>query len=157
MNNFDGWLNIYKPINLTSYDVLRKLKKFKFSKLGHAGTLDPLAEGILPIALGKATKFISFINENKKEYEFEIKWGEQTDTDDKEGKIIFKSSKIPSINDIEKKIKSLSGKIIQKPPFASAIKINGKRAYDLFKKNEKFEIKSRTVEIFKISIESNIT
>ena len=85
MNNTQGWLNVYKLISITSFGVLKKIKqKFNINKIGHAGTLDPLAEGILPIAIGKATKLIQFISSQIKEYEFEIKWGEQTSTDDKE-------------------------------------------------------------------------
>ena len=88
MSNFQGWINLYKPLKVTSFQVLQKIKKkFKILKLGHAGTLDPMAEGVLPIAIGKNTKLISFINEKIKIYEFEVKWGEQTSTDDKEGEI----------------------------------------------------------------------
>ena len=97
MNKYIGWLNVYKPINISSFKVLRKIKnQFNLSKVGHAGTLDPLAEGILPVAVGKTTKLMSFINDSIKEYEFEIKWGEQTLTDDREGEIINLSSYIPS-------------------------------------------------------------
>ena len=86
MDNFQGWLNVYKPRGISSFGVIKKIKqKFNLRKLGHCGTLDPLAEGILPIAIGKATKLISFINDDTKEYEFEIEWGSQTTTDDSEG------------------------------------------------------------------------
>ena len=96
-NNIQGWINIYKPIGISSFKTLNKRKtKFKIDKIGHAGTLDPMAEGILPIAIGRATKLIQFINVSKKEYDFEIKWGEQTSTDDREGKIIATSNKIPT-------------------------------------------------------------
>ena len=101
MNNFAGWLNVYKPIGISSFGVLNKIKKkFHLSKIGHAGTLDPLAEGILPMAIGKITKLIPFINNAIKEYEFEIKWGEQTSTDDREGNIIQRSSLIPNYLEI---------------------------------------------------------
>ena len=144
-----GWLNIYKPLNITSFGVLKKIKKkFNFDKIGHAGTLDPLAEGILPIAIGKTTKLISFINNQIKEYEFEIKWGEQTTTDDKEGDVIDKSSYIPSYQEIDLKLKEFHGKISQKPPRASAVKINGVRAYKLFKSNKHFEISSKDVNLY---------
>ena len=100
-NNQQGWLNIYKPINISSFGVLKKIKKkFNVIKIGHAGTLDPLAEGILPVAIGKTTKLIPFISDQAKEYEFQIKWGEQTSTDDREGDIIEKSSYIPSYSEI---------------------------------------------------------
>ena len=93
MSSIQGWLNIYKPINISSFDVIRKIKKkFNIIKLGYAGTLDPLAEGILPVAIGKTTKLIPFIQDSIKEYDFEIKWGQETSTDDKEGEIISVSS-----------------------------------------------------------------
>ena len=153
MNNHLGWLNVYKPINITSFGVLKKIKKnFFINKIGHAGTLDPLAEGVLPIAIGKTTKLIQFINNQIKEYEFEIKWGEQTSTDDQEGHIIDRSFNIPNYKDINIKLKELTGTILQAPPKASAIKINGVRAYKLFRSNKKFEVKKKYVRIY----ESNI-
>ena len=149
MNEYVGWLNVYKPINISSFGVLNKIKKkFNLSKIGHAGTLDPLAEGILPIAIGKITKLIPFINNSIKEYEFEIKWGEQTLTDDREGEIINLSSYIPSEIEICDKLKNFKGTIWQKPPRASAIKINGQRAYKLLRNKEQFEINKRLVEIY---------
>ena len=125
MNKINGWLNIYKPRGISSFFVLKKIKKkFKFSKIGHAGTLDPLAEGILPIAIGKTTKLISFINKHSKEYEFEIKWGEQTSTDDSEGEIIKRSKKIPEDKEIKQILKKTIGIFLQTPPKASAVKID---------------------------------
>ncbi len=153
MNDHLGWLNVYKPINITSFRVLKKIKKkFFFNKIGHAGTLDPLAEGILPVAIGKTTKLIQFISNQIKEYEFEIKWGEQTSTDDREGDVIDRSFNIPNYNDINIKLKELTGTILQAPPKASAIKINGVRAYKLFRSNKEFEVKKKYVRIY----ESNI-
>ena len=153
MNDHLGWLNVYKPINITSFGVLKKIKKkFFFNKIGHAGTLDPLAEGILPVAIGKTTKLIQFISNQIKEYEFEIKWGEQTSTDDREGTVIDRSFNIPNYKDINIKLKELTGTILQAPPKASAIKINGVRAYKLFRSNKKFEVKKKYVRIY----ESNI-
>ena len=153
MNNFPGWLNVYKPINITSFGVLKKIKnKFKINKIGHAGTLDPLAEGILPIAIEKTTKLIPFINNEIKEYEFVIKWGEQTSTDDREGHVIHRSMNIPAYKEIILKLKKFRGTIPQVPPKASAVKINGKRAYQLLRNNVKFNIKKKYVHIY----ESNI-
>ena len=153
MNNYLGWLNVYKPINITSFGVLKKIKKkFFFNKIGHAGTLDPLAEGVLPVAIGKTTKLIQFINNQIKEYEFEIKWGEQTSTDDREGAVIDRSFNIPNYKDINVKLKELTGTILQAPPKASAIKINGIRAYKLLRSNKEFEVKKKYVRIY----ESNI-
>ena len=153
MNNLQGWLNIYKPVGISSFAVVRKIKKkFQINKVGHGGTLDPLAEGVIPIAIGKATKLIPFINNEKKEYEFEIKWGEQTSTDDAEGEMICMSNYIPSAEEIQNKLKEFIGEILQKPPRASAIKIGGRRAYSLFRENKEFEIKEKKVFIYSSEI-----
>ena len=153
MNNLQGWLNVYKPVGISSFAVVRKIKKkFQINKVGHGGTLDPLAEGVIPIAIGKATKLIPFINNDMKEYEFEIKWGEQTSTDDAEGETISTSSYIPSAEEIQKKLKEFIGEILQKPPRASAIKIDGKRAYKLFREDKEFEIKEKKVFIYSSEI-----
>ena len=149
MNKYVGWLNVYKPINISSFGVLKKIKKkFNLSKIGHAGTLDPLAEGILPIAIGKITKLIPFINDAIKEYEFEIKWGEQTLTDDREGEIINVSSYIPKVKEICNQLKSFRGSVWQSPPKASAVKIGGQRAYKLLRTKKNFETKKKLVEIY---------
>ena len=96
MNEIQGWINLYKNKNISSFRAINKVKsKFSLVKIGHAGTLDPAAEGILPIAIGKATKLISFINNNEKIYKFNITWGSQTSTDDSEGDIISISKTIP--------------------------------------------------------------
>jgi len=143
------WINVFKPKNLTSFDVIKKIRhRFKLKKIGHAGTLDPLAEGILPIAIGKTTKLISLINNQIKSYEFEIKWGEQTSTDDTEGDIINLSPKIPSDKEIISKLKNFEGEILQKPPKASSVKINGERAYKLFRNKVIFETKPKFVKVF---------
>ena len=121
-----GWINLYKPKNISSFLAIKKIKnKFNISKIGHAGTLDPLAEGILPVALGKATKLIPFLNSNLKNYIFTIKWGDQTSTDDSEGQIINKSIKIPKVINIKKSLKNFIGFFEQVPPKASAVKFNG--------------------------------
>ena len=151
MNHFEGWINLYKQINISSFGAIKKIKrKFNILKIGHAGTLDPSAEGILPIAIGKTTKLISFINDKIKNYEFEIKWGEQTTTDDKEGEIIETSNNIPSKEIIEKNLKKFVGNILQKPPKVSAVKINGKRAYKRFIDNEVFETRERLVKVYNL-------
>ena len=153
MNNYQGWLNIYKPPGMSSFGVVKRIKKkFELNKIGHGGTLDPLAEGILPLAIGKATKLIPFINNNLKEYVFEIKWGEQTSTDDSEGKIINKSNIFPSEDKIKEKLKFFIGEIQQKPPKASAIKINGKRAYQLLRDNKEFTVEEKKVFIYSSKI-----
>ena len=153
MSNIQGWLNIYKPLNISSFAVIRRIKKkFNIDKIGHGGTLDPLAEGILPIAVGKTTKLIPFINSDVKEYEFEIKWGEQTSTDDREGKIIERTDNIPTLENIKIKLKEFRGIIMQKPPKASAIKIKGQRAYNLLRQNIDFEVGEKNVQIFETKI-----
>ena len=153
MSNIQGWLNIYKPLNISSFAIIRRIKKkFNIDKIGHGGTLDPLAEGILPIAVGKTTKLIPFINSDVKEYEFEIKWGEQTSTDDREGKIIERTDNIPTLENIKIKLKEFKGIIMQKPPKASAIKIKGQRAYNLLRQNIDFEVGEKNVQIFETKI-----
>jgi tRNA pseudouridine55 synthase len=153
MSDIQGWLNIYKPLNISSFAIIRIIKKkFNIDKIGHGGTLDPLAEGILPIAVGKTTKLIPFINSDVKEYEFEIKWGEQTSTDDREGKIIERTDNIPTLENIKIKLKEFRGIIMQKPPKASAIKIKGQRAYNLLRQNIDFEVGEKNVQIFETKI-----
>ena len=153
MSNIQGWLNIYKPLHISSFAIIRRIKKkFNIDKIGHGGTLDPLAEGILPIAVGKTTKLIPFINSDVKEYEFEIKWGEQTSTDDREGKIIERTDNIPTLENIKIKLKEFRGIIMQKPPKASAKKIKGQRAYNLLRQNIDFEVGEKNVQIFETKI-----
>ncbi len=143
-----GWINLYKPKNITSFKAVNSIKKkFLIRKIGHAGTLDPMAEGVLPIAIGKATKLIPYISNMNKEYEFTVNWGIQTTTDDAEGKILFESNYLPKRKEIEKKIFKYIGYISQIPPKVSAVKINGKRAYKLFRENKKFTIQPKKVFI----------
>ena len=156
INQVQGWLNVYKPRGISSFNVVYKIKKkFNLKKIGHGGTLDPLAEGVLPIAIGKTTKLIPFINKNIKEYEFEIKWCEQTNTDDSEGEVIARSLKIPSSIEINNQISKIKGNILQKPPYASAIKINGKKAYQLLRSKKKFDIKERLVFLDEVRLLSS--
>ena len=143
-----GWINLYKPKNITSFKAINSIKKkFSINKIGHAGTLDPMAEGVLPIAIGKATKLIPYISNMNKEYEFTVTWGIQTTTDDAEGEILFESSYLPKRKEIEKKLINYIGFITQIPPKVSAVKINGKRAYKLFRENKKFTIQPKKVFI----------
>ena len=153
MNEIQGWINLYKPKNISSFQAINKIKKkFFFKKIGHAGTLDPLAEGILPIALGKATKLISMVNKDSKKYNFTISWGTQTSTDDSDGEIINKSTLIPNFENINNKIRNYSGYIYQTPPKVSAVKVKGRRAYELTRKKIDFELTPKQVHIknFKI-------
>ena len=157
-SNFFGWLNVYKEEGITSSEVLRRLKRrFSFKKIGHYGTLDPLASGVLPIALGEATKTINYITNNYKKYSFTIIWGKETDTCDAEGKVIKESGHRPRIKDIRAIIeKDFIGHLMQRPPSFSAIKINGEKAYKLARKNIKFEIKEKTIQILDFSLQENI-
>ena len=141
-----GWINLFKPKGISSFSAIYKIKKkFNIKKIGHAGTLDPAAEGILPIAINKTTKLIPFVNVNSKKYLFKIKWGEQTSTDDLEGVVINNSKKIPSEKEINKIISSFLGLQDQVPPKASAVKVNGKRAYAVLRENKNFSLESKKV------------
>ena len=154
MNN-QGWINLYKPKNISSFQALKKIKKkFFLNKLGHAGTLDPEAEGILPIAIGKATKLIQYINQDLKKYNFSIKWGKQTTTDDETGEVINSSDLIPSKNDIEQQLKYFIGHIDQKPPKVSAVKINGIRAYKLSRERIEFNTNYKKVFVKNLKLNS---
>ncbi len=144
----NGFINVNKEEGITSNQVLSKIKKIFYPrfgkiKIGHTGTLDPLACGVLPIALGEATKAVTYQMKTCKTYEFTIKFGIQTSTDDREGDIVKTSSFIPTKENILKAIPYFLGKVKQIPPKYSAIKINGKRAYNLARKGEDFEIKER--------------
>ena len=153
-----GWINLYKPKNITSFKAINSIKKkFSINKIGHAGTLDPMAEGVLPIAIGKATKLIPYISNMNKEYEFTVTWGIQTTTDDAEGEILFESSYLPKKNEIEKKIINYIGFISQIPPKVSAVKINGKRAYKLFRENKIFTIEPKKVFVENLIITKHST
>lgn len=142
----NGWVNLNKPQGLTSTQALGKVRRIlNAQKLGHAGTLDPLATGVLPIALGEATKTIPYIQDALKTYTFTITWGEQRDTDDAEGDVIATSDKRPTIEQIKAALPHYVGDIEQTPPQYSAIKVNGQRAYDLARAGEKVALKSRKV------------
>ncbi len=158
MNDIQGWINLYKPKNISSFLALKKIKKkFSINKIGHCGTLDPLAEGILPVAIGKTTKLIQFINSDFKKYIFKIKWGEETSTNDSEGIILNTSNNIPTKKIINNAINSFIGEILQKPPKSSAIKINGIRAYKLFRKNIDFEVSPKKVFVKSLKNISNVS
>ena len=143
----DGWVFIDKPKNITSFKVIKRLKKILgIKKIGHTGTLDPFATGILAIALGEATKSIRYLNQDKV-YKFNVVFGELKDTDDVTGKTIKKSNIVPTLFEIDQCIEKLIGKHRQIPPQFSAVKVNGKRAYKLARNNQKFELKAKDVFI----------
>ena len=157
-NIINGWINLDKPLGMTSTQAVGKIKKvLNVKKVGHAGTLDPLATGILPIAIGEATKTVSFTQDREKGYEFTITWGEFRDTDDGEGAVIKTSDIRPNEQDILSALPAFIGDIEQVPPKYSAIKIDGARAYDLAREGVEFEIKSRQVSIYSIELVSHDT
>ncbi len=143
-----GWINLDKPYGMTSTQAIGKIRRImNGQKIGHAGTLDPLATGVLPIALGEATKTIQYIQDDLKTYRFTIAWGEQRNTDDQEGEVIATSDYRPTQKEIEGAIPHFTGDVEQIPPNFSAIKINGERAYDIARDGEEPELKPRTVYI----------
>ena len=147
-NKFDGWLGINKEVGMSSAKVVNKVKKImNLKKAGHAGTLDPLASGVLPIALGEATKTMSYAMQTYKTYEFDVIWGVATETEDLEGKISNISKVRPSKNEIVKALPNFKGNIRQKPPVFSAIKIDGIRSYKLARKSIIVDIPEREVFI----------
>ena len=142
--NFMGWIFLDKPIGMSSNLALQKVRKiFENCKAGYIGTLDPLASGFLPIALGKATKTIKYLENFTKEYIFTIKWGLKTTTGDLEGDTLSINNKYPSQSLINDKIKFFSGLTFQKPHRFSSKKINGVRAYELARKKKKFYTKKK--------------
>jgi tRNA pseudouridine55 synthase len=144
----NGWINLDKPPGITSTQAVGKIRRiYNAQKVGHAGTLDPLATGILPIALGEATKTIPYVQDALKVYSFTIKWGEQRDTDDTEGNIINTSDNRPSPETIQSALGKYTGYIQQTPPQFSAIKIDGERAYDLARDGETVALQPREVYI----------
>jgi len=148
-----GWIILDKPLNMGSTDCVSKIKwLFKAQKCGHAGTLDPLATGMLPIALGEATKTVPYVMDGQKTYRFAVTWGSQTNTDDLEGEIINTSDKRPSEQEIRDVMTRYVGEIEQVPPQYSAVKINGERAYKLARGGEEVVIEARKVEIHRFDI-----
>lgn len=151
--NVSGWIILDKPRGVTSTHAVARIKRlFDARKVGHAGTLDPLATGILPIALGEATKTVSYAVQDEKAYEFTVRWGIETTTDDAEGEACGTSDARPSILEIEAALPAFVGAIEQIPPRYSAIKVNGNRAYDLARGGEEVELKARTVQIDELTI-----
>ena len=147
-NPVHGWVVLDKPYNVGSTPMVGKVRwLFSAAKAGHAGTLDPLATGILPIALGEATKTVPFMMEAAKSYRFEITWGETRSTQDAEGEVTARSDIRPTAEQITAALPEFTGDIEQIPPKFSAIKIDGKRAYDLARAGEAVEIKSRPVRV----------
>ena len=146
-----GWVVFDKPLNMTSTQAVGKIRRiFDAEKAGHGGTLDPLATGMLPIALGEATKTVQWAMDGRKIYRFEVTWGAERSTDDMEGEVTAQSGSRPSRESIESILTQFQGEILQVPPAFSAIKIDGERAYDLARAGEKIEMVERPVTIEKL-------
>ena len=142
----DGWICLDKPSDMTSTQAVGKVRwLFNAEKAGHAGTLDPLATGILPIAFGEATKTIPVVQDGEKEYAFTVKWGEETTTDDAEGPAVARSDLRPTPAEIAAVLPRFTGVIAQRPPNFSAIKVDGERAYDLARGGAPVELEARDI------------
>jgi tRNA pseudouridine55 synthase len=152
-NDIHGWLVLDKPKGLTSNQALGRLKRlFQPKKVGHAGTLDPLATGVLPIAFGEATKTVAHVVDCEKTYDFSIRWGVETDTDDAEGKPVRTSDERPDPAALREALKAFIGEIRQVPPCFSAIKVDGERAYDLARDGEIVRLEARPVFIRSLEV-----
>jgi tRNA pseudouridine55 synthase len=151
--DISGWLCLDKAVGQTSTQTVSAVKRlFGAAKAGHAGTLDPLASGALPIALGDATKTVSFVQDGRKVYRFALRWGIETDTDDAEGRPIATSEARPDRHQIEAALPRFTGEIMQRPPAFSAIKIEGARAYDLAREGEDVILDERPVSIHRLDL-----
>jgi tRNA pseudouridine55 synthase len=148
-----GWLVLDKPVGMTSTHAVSVVKRlFTARRAGHAGTLDPLASGCLPIALGEATKTVPFVMDGRKTYRFTVRWGEERDTDDAEGRVVATSAARPTPDEIRARLPQFSGTIMQVPPRFSALKIEGERAYDLAREGEEVELAPRPVDIHRLEL-----
>lgn len=147
-----GFLNVYKPVGKTSHDVVAYFRKLlKIKRIGHTGTLDPFAEGVLPICIGNSTRLIEYLPDDKA-YLAHVQLGKATDSYDVEGNITFESDIKVTESDIKQALKKFEGDIEQLPPMYSAIKVNGKKLYEYAREGKNIEVKSRKVSIFKIEL-----
>jgi len=148
-----GWVILDKPVGMTSTHAVAVIKRlFTARRAGHAGTLDPLASGCLPLALGEATKTVPFVMDGRKRYRFTVRWGEERDTDDAEGKVVAASDARPAPDAINACLPSFTGTIAQVPPKFSAIKIEGERAYDLARDGQDVTLEARPVDIHGLTL-----
>ena len=149
----DGWVCLDKPLEMGSTEAVSRVRRlFNAQKAGHAGTLDPLASGVLPIALGEATKTVSMMMEARKAYRFTLHWGVSTDSVDREGEIVARSDARPTVEQVKAALPAFVGEIDQIPPRFSAIKVDGQRAYDLARDGEAFELQPRRVTIHEAAV-----
>src|SRR5487761_1725353 len=148
-----GWVVLDKPVGMTSTHAVSVIKHlYSAKRAGHAGTLDPLASGCLPIALGEATKTVPFVVDGRKTNRFTVRWGEERDTDDAEGRVVGTAEGRPDAAAIGAMLPRFVGRIEQVPPRFSAIKIAGERAYDLAREGETVELSPRSVEIYRLEL-----
>ncbi len=151
--DFHGWLILDKDVGQTSTAAVAALKRlFRAKKVGHAGTLDPLASGVLPIAFGEATKTVSFVMDGQKAYRFTVRWGVATDTDDSEGRVLAETAQRPSPEAIRALLPRFTGTIEQIPPRYSALKIEGERAYNLARDGEEVSLAARPVDVHRLAL-----
>lgn len=149
-----GWINIDKPLGLTSFDVVARVRRLLgVRKVGHAGTLDPLASGVLPVAVGEATKTIPFLVDATKTYQFTVQFGEERNTDDAEGAVVASSSVIPTKEQLLAALPAFTGHISQVPPAYSAIKVAGKRAYARARAGEEVVLAARQVTVHSLILQ----
>lgn len=154
INQIFGFLNIYKPTGITSHDVVAILRRItKIKQIGHTGTLDPFAQGVLPVCIGKSTRLIEYLDDDK-EYIAEVTFGKSTDTYDCDGQFISESTKKISLNELIEGLKAFKGEILQMPPIYSALKVKGKKLYEYARKGEEVTIEPRKVTIEKIELKS---
>ena len=147
----NGFLNVYKPSGMSSAYALNLIKKrFKGEKMGHMGTLDPLASGVLPVAFGKSTRLFDYLLDKDKVYKAEFTFGYETDTLDRGGVVIKDNGKLPTESDIISVLPSLVGEVMQMPPIYSAKNVNGKRSYELARLGVEVELKPKKVTITSI-------
>jgi len=147
----NGWLVLDKPVGMTSTHAVSVVKRlFAAKRVGHAGTLDPLASGCLPIALGEATKTVPFVMDGRKTYHFTVRWGEERDTDDAEGRVVAANPARPTPDQVRALLPRFTGTIAQVPPRFSALKIEGERAYDLAREGKMVELAPRPVDIHRL-------
>jgi len=148
-----GWVILDKPVGMTSTHAVAIVKRlFTARRAGHAGTLDPLASGLLPLALGEATKTVPFVMDGRKRYRFTVRWGEERDTDDAEGKVIGTDAGRPTAEAVTACLPAFTGTIAQVPPKFSAIKIEGERAYDLARDGQEVTLEARPVDIHDLAL-----
>ena len=154
--NVSGWIILDKPYDMSSTQAVGKVRwLYNAEKAGHAGTLDPLATGLLPIALGEATKTVPFVQAGGKRYSFDLEWGSATSTDDAEGEVVATSDVRPTEADVRAALPAFTGTIMQRPPAFSAIKVDGERAYDLARAGQAVELAQRPVTIDELTLVSH--